>query len=456
MNDFKETGKQLELRKLSYSDATEILAYGGGRSGKTFGFVRNVWTRAINEPGSRHVILRNKFIHVKQSVWYDTLPKVCDVCFPSLKDTCIWSKADWFITLPNKSEIWIGGLDDKERTEKILGKEYSTIYFNEISQIEYNSYLVAKTRLAQKNKLTKKIYADCNPPKRSHWNYKYFIDGIDPVTNTKHDNNIAHILMNPSDNMDNIDAEYVKMLEKLPPLIRARFLNGEWCSDETDIFRSEWLIPSEYDLKDEDIGYKITFIDPAYTEKDKETDNTCESSIVTVAVTYDMLIHDIEVLHGIWSFRELKDKVKGVYARHHKCSNYVIGIEDVAAQKWLQQDLAEEGIIAILVPPVRDKVTRAISVTDLLEDGRCRVNDMTLRNQLLGFPSDRLKDIVDAYVYCLKIVKGFIKNPLERPKKNVLNELKQDGLSYVFWHNYEREQGINQPGGSDLNQIFKL
>jgi hypothetical protein len=29
--------------------------------------------------------------------------------------------------LPNGSEIWFSGLDDKERTEKILGQEYVTI-----------------------------------------------------------------------------------------------------------------------------------------------------------------------------------------------------------------------------------------------------------------------------------------------------------------------------------------
>lgn len=454
---YKQTTKQAELLDIVCSDAKEVLAYGGGRSGKTFEIVKNIIIRAIKEQ-SRHVILRDKFIHVKQSVWYDTLPKVMDTCFAGLSARCNWNKSDWYLTLPNKSEIWIGGLDDKERTEKILGKEYSTLYFNEISQIQYNAFLTAKTRLAQKNNLKKKIYADCNPPKRTHWTYKYFIEGVDPLTNTPHGNKTASLLMNPVHNKDNIDAEYLDMLSKLPPLIRKRFMEGEWISDENDIFRSEWLIPSEYQVKEADIGYKVTMIDPAFTEKEKETDNTCESSIVTIAVTYDMLIHDIEVLHGIWSYRELKDKVKSVYNRHKQCSNYVIGVEDVAAQKWLQQDLAEEGIIAILVQPIRDKVTRAISVTDLLEDGRCRVNNIDLRNQLLGFPSGKLKDMVDAYVYCLKLIKSFIKDKLERPAADRLAALKQsqDSVSLMFWEQYQKEQGINQGNHQDYNKAFNL
>ena len=41
-------------------------------------------------------------------------------------------RADGYFSLENKSEIWIGGLDDKERVEKILGKEYATIFLNEL------------------------------------------------------------------------------------------------------------------------------------------------------------------------------------------------------------------------------------------------------------------------------------------------------------------------------------
>ena len=46
-------------------------------------------------------------------------------------------RTDGYFSLGNKSEIWIGGLDDQERVEKILGKEYVTIFLNECSQIPY-------------------------------------------------------------------------------------------------------------------------------------------------------------------------------------------------------------------------------------------------------------------------------------------------------------------------------
>ena len=55
-------------------------------------------------------------------------------------------RADGYILLDDfDSEIWIGGLDDKDRVEKILGMEFGTLYFNEISQIPYSSVLTGLT-----------------------------------------------------------------------------------------------------------------------------------------------------------------------------------------------------------------------------------------------------------------------------------------------------------------------
>jgi hypothetical protein len=77
----------------------------------------------------------------------DTLPKVIATSFPGLE--CKQDKASWFWELPNGSQIWFGGLDDKERTEKVLGNEYATLYLNECSQIGLAARNTVITRLAQ-------------------------------------------------------------------------------------------------------------------------------------------------------------------------------------------------------------------------------------------------------------------------------------------------------------------
>jgi hypothetical protein len=69
------------------------------------------------------------------------------LCFPKVQIK--ERRQDGYFSLPNESGIWIGGLDDKDRVEKILGHEYTTVFLNEASQIPYSSALVAFTRLAQ-------------------------------------------------------------------------------------------------------------------------------------------------------------------------------------------------------------------------------------------------------------------------------------------------------------------
>lgn len=227
---FKKTLKQIEATKILSGNAKYCMLYGGSRSGKTFLLVYSIIVRA-SKTKSRHVILRLNFNHAKTSIWLDTLPKVLKTCFPKLKYTP--NKTDYFIQLPNGSEIWVAGLDDDQRVEKILGKEYSTIYFNECSQIPYKSITIALTRLAEKSSLKKKVYFDENPPNKRHWSYWLFIKKVDPLeSNPINPDQYASILMNPKDNLENIDESYITdVLDNLPEKQKLRFKEGEFVDD---------------------------------------------------------------------------------------------------------------------------------------------------------------------------------------------------------------------------------
>lgn len=232
MSDFKKTAKQNEATELLASDAKNIMLSGGSRSGKTFLLTHSLIIRA-SKVQSRHAIMRQNFNHAKRSIWRDTLPKVLRLAFPDLRVK--WNNTDFFISFSNGSEIWIGGLDDKDRVEKILGTEYSTMWFNECSQMDYSSVQLARTRLAEKNDLIKRTYYDQNPPKKNHWSYWLFEKKIDPIDEgpISDPENYSSMLMNPNDNIENIDEDYLKMLEKMPEKERNRFLHGLY-NDESD------------------------------------------------------------------------------------------------------------------------------------------------------------------------------------------------------------------------------
>lgn len=231
------TLKQEQAMQMLAGPALHCLLYGGSRSGKTFLIVRSIMIRALAAPWSRHAILRFRFNAVKQSIAFDTLPKVMRTCFPQVEYEL--NKSEWFVALPNEAQVWLGGLDDKERTEKILGQEYVTMFLNECSQIPWASRVLAVTRLAQKVNATvdgkqiemrRKMYYDQNPPNTAHWTHSLFVRKIDPDTRKPlaEPDNYAAMQVNPADNMENLPAEYLKTLEGLPARARTRFLQGRF------------------------------------------------------------------------------------------------------------------------------------------------------------------------------------------------------------------------------------
>lgn len=237
MPSFKLTAKQIEANALLAGPAQHIMLFGGSRSGKTFLFCRAIAMRAIKAAGSRHAILRFRFGHIKASIVHDTFPKVMQLCFP--EQDYELNKSDWFVQFPNGSEIWFGGLDDKERTEKILGNEYSTIYLNECSQIPWHSRNIATTRLAQrvdqevdgeKRPLALKAYYDENPPDKGHWTYKLFKSKQDPETKRPLENPEKYdsMQLNPQDNVENLADGYLDTLRSLSSRLQTRFLKGEF------------------------------------------------------------------------------------------------------------------------------------------------------------------------------------------------------------------------------------
>ena len=236
-NPFELTNKQHEAMSVIGRDATNILLEGGSRSGKTFLIMRVLVQRALAAPGSRHAVLRFRFNHVKASIVHDTFPKVMELCFPDT--TYHLDKTDWFAHFPGGSQIWFSGLDDKDRTEKILGQEYSTLFFNECSQIPLASRNLAMTRLAQRSfyykhgaahELRLKAFYDCNPPSKAHWCWHYFHDKNDPESRKplRDPDSYTYFRINPEDNRENLPESYFKQLDSLPARMRKRFFLGEY------------------------------------------------------------------------------------------------------------------------------------------------------------------------------------------------------------------------------------
>lgn len=274
MADLILTKKQNEVFELLKSDANRIMLYGGSRSGKTFAIVLLFVLGAIWHKGSRQAILRHHRTDARQSLWMDTIKKVLKILQKREGIDYTKNESDMVINFSNGSEIWVGGLDDKDRVEKILGNEYARMYFNESSQISYDTITTAITRLAQKVKDMRLLALfDMNPPSPLHWTYKMFIEKVDPETQKPlvRPEKYTYMKINPVDNVENLPHEYIEdVLDLLPEKKRKRFKDGEFVKEEGTIYDNfdpeknvitkDKLPPMEYWSKGTDFGLNMASV----------------------------------------------------------------------------------------------------------------------------------------------------------------------------------------------------
>lgn len=347
----------------------------------------------------------------------DTLPKIMRTCFPQIPFNI--NKSDWFLPLPNGSEIWLGGIDDKERTEKILGKEFATILLNECSQIPYNSRNLIVTRLAQKcdytvngetRSLAMKMYYDQNPPSKAHWAYQLFYMQRDPDTKQKIPNaaDYAKMTMNPHDNQQNLPPEYIAELEKLPARLRKRFLEGQYGEVAPGQLWTDELI-ERYRVGADDLPQMLKVIVAVDPSGSADTDNALndEIGIVVVGLGIDgnaYLLEDCTMKAGpaIWGRVAVT-----AYDRH--MANLIVAETNYGGDmvRFVVQ-AAKPGVPFKKITASRGKAVRAEPISVLHEQGKIRfVGQFTkLEDELCGFTDhgyvgENSPNRADAFVWAI-------------------------------------------------------
>ena len=394
---FRLTAKQESAQAIVAGIGTHHMLFGGSRSGKTFQALRIIAVRALCAAGSRHAVLRFRFNHVKASIVLDTFPKMMALCFPDVGYHL--DKSDWYVTFPNGSQIWFGGLDEKERTEKILGQEYATIFPNECSQIPWSSINIARTRLAQRVEysvdggkrsglLRPKMIYDCNPPGMGHWSYKVFIQKIDPETNKPlaDPDEYSALLMNPEDNRENLTPQYLKELDNLPARMRARFKEGKfadntigalWTLEMIDTWRTIAELP--------DMQRIVVAVDPSGAGDSDNADNDaigiCVAGLGVDGFAY--VLEDLTCKAGpkVWG-----NIATTAFDRHE--ADIVVGETNYggAMVQYVIKTSRPNTPFKMLTAS-RGKVVRAEPISALTEQGKIRFagNFTELENELCSF-----------------------------------------------------------------------
>ncbi len=436
MAEFALTQKQLEAQEILNGPAQHVMLAGGSRSGKTVLIMRKIIQRALKAPGSRHAVLRFRFGHCKQSMVHGTYPWVRKNCFPQLP----FSKAeinhsDWFATLPGGSEIWFGGLDDKERVEKILGNEYSSIFLNECSQIPFGSRNMAVTRLAQKitdnatgKPLRLKMYYDENPPDKGHWSYKLFRLKQDPESKQylPTPGDYDFLQLNPKDNLENLPPEYIKSLEALPIRLRKRFLEGEFRDAVQNALFSDEVIERwrNVDAELPDMLRVVVAIDPSGADDTDNIDND-EIGIVVCGLGVDgngYVLEDLTCKVGPDRWGRI---ATDAYERH-RADRIVAEVNYGGAMVGAVIRAARPRTPFRAVTASRGKVVRAEPISTLFDSGKVRMAGVfrELEDELtafttVGYMGESSPNRADAMIWGLSDLFGEIVKPKDSPPKEV-------------------------------------
>lgn len=421
------------------------MLFGGSRSGKTFLLVRNIVFRALKAPKSRHAVLRFRFNHVKSAIVLDTFPKVMELAFPGVKYRL--DKTDWYAEFDNGSQIWFGGLDDKERTEKILGQEHATIYLNECSQIPQGSRDVAVTRLAQRvnqviegqedRPLKTRMYYDCNPPSKVHWTYKLFVEKRDPETKQAlpRPDDYAFFQINPEDNKENLSDGYLDTLKSLSGRLQKRFLRGEFAdATPNQLFKEEdierWRV---LDGVIPDMVRIVVAVDPSGSGDIDTADNDAIGIVVAGLGTDGnaYLLEDNTVKAGPATWGNVA--VTAYERRQADCIVGEVNYGGAMVEHTIQTARREQGQRKApykMVTATRGKVVRAEPISALYEQGKVRhvgyfapLEDELMAFSTVGYIGDRSPNRADALIWAItELFPGVVAGPKKERKPAIHRE----------------------------------
>ncbi len=206
------------------------VAYGGARGGGKSWFVRAMaCILALCFAGIRILITRKTY--------RELLNNHIEPLLKLLHGIAKYNKTDKVFVFPNGSTIWFGYCNNDGDLGQYQGAEYDIWFADEAGQFLEDWIRKINACVRGANDFPKRTYYTLNPGGPSHGYFKRlfvdrrFKDGEDPndyaFVQALVTDNVALLAMQP---------EYKKELEKLPPKLRAAWLEGRW-----DVFEGQFF-----------------------------------------------------------------------------------------------------------------------------------------------------------------------------------------------------------------------
>jgi predicted phage terminase large subunit-like protein len=317
-------------------------------------------------------------------------------------------------SFPSGATLTFAHLENPQDRFKYAGLETQYLGWDEIAQMEQESYLFLKSRMRRSvttspdlAAVPMRIRATANPGhKHARWVKNYWISDDDnkPIP---YDPNKLHIASTLDDNPHLDREDYAARLEELSPVERAQMRHGDWAiMPEGNMFREENFVrvPGRMDRGG---AYRIRMWDLAGSAKKKS--DYCAG--VLVARSKATGIYRVEhVIHEKLEPGPLDRKMRETAELDGK--DVWVGLEEEksGSGKLVSAHFRRllRGYVVRPQRPTGDKVERAGLASSLVDRNEVELTiapwNEKFVSECVGFPAGANDDMVDAFAYACHVL----------------------------------------------------
>ena len=232
--------KPNEKQHRAFLDEHRYVGYGGARGGGKSWFVR--WKAillCLTYPGIKVLITRKTYRELLNN---HIVPMLV-----LLNKVAVYNRSDKKFNFPNGSSIWFGYCASDSDLGQYQGAEYDIWFADEAGQFKEEWLKEIDACVRGANDFPKRTYFTLNPGGPSHGFFKrVFIDRRYDDTEHPEDYSFIQALVQDNIALMELQPEYIRSLEKLPPKIREAWLNGSWDVYQGQFFEDFMNVPEHY------------------------------------------------------------------------------------------------------------------------------------------------------------------------------------------------------------------
>ncbi len=229
-----------DKQRLFLTADTKHIGFGGARGGgKSWSVRTKAKLLALRFAGIRILIVRRTYPEL--------INNHINVLRKELLGVAKYNDKDKVLKFTNGSTINFAYCDNDKDLDRLQGVEYDVIFLDEATQLSEYQMKTITACLRGVNDFPKRVYYTCNPGGQGHGYIKrIFIDKRYEEGENPEEYTFIQSLVTDNKALMEMQPDYVKQLEALPPKLREAWLYGKWDIFEGQFFEDFFDRPDQY------------------------------------------------------------------------------------------------------------------------------------------------------------------------------------------------------------------